>query len=188
MRAASAYCSAVFPVCLRPFLHQWLFLRCQENRRPCGNPAYRTALPGGKRLPYRFHVHKGGKGAYHRGCRSRSRHWRAFLHASCPSRSIPSFCKKAYPGGRPPSGTLHRKTTGSGPARLVQAYGRLSRQILGFAAPLSANRLCLNVLQAIEAACIPAKLQVYGHSVSDSLSVYGVLTGMALPLIFSRAH
>lgn len=111
----------------------------------------------GKRLPYRFHVHKGGKGAYHRGCRSRSRHWRAFLHASCPSRSIPSFVKKAYPGGRPPSGTLHRKTTGSGPARLVQAYGRLSRQILGFAAPLSANRLCLNVLQAIEAACIPAK-------------------------------
>ena len=94
------------------------------------------------------------------------------------------FVKKAYPGGRPPSGTLHRKTTGSGPARLVQAYGRLSRQILGFAAPLSANRLCLNVLQAIEAACIPAKLQVYGHSVSDSLSVYGVLTGMALPLIF----
>ena len=25
------------------------------------------------------------------------------------------FVKKAYPGGRPPSGTLHRKTTGSGP-------------------------------------------------------------------------
>ncbi|MFR9234494.1 MAG: hypothetical protein ACLVLH_16470 [Eisenbergiella massiliensis] len=63
----------------------------------------------------------------------------------------------------------------------------MSRQIIGFAAPLSANRLCLNLLQAIEAACIPAKLQVYGHSVSDSLSVYGVLTGMALPLIFFRA-
>lgn len=64
------------------------------------------------------------------------------------------------------------------------AYTVLSRQILGFAAPLSANRLCLNLLQAIEAACIPAKLQIFGHSVADSLSVYGVLTGMALPLIF----
>ncbi len=63
-------------------------------------------------------------------------------------------------------------------------YLRVSRQILGFAAPLCLNRLCLNLLQAIEAACIPAKLQVFGHSVSESLSVYGVLTGMALPLIF----
>ena len=60
----------------------------------------------------------------------------------------------------------------------------IGRQLLGFAIPLSANRLCLNLLQAIEAACIPAKLQVFGHSVADSLRVYGVLTGMALPLIF----
>ncbi len=63
-------------------------------------------------------------------------------------------------------------------------YLTISRQILGFASPLCLNRLCLNLLQAIEAACIPAKLQVFGHSVSESLSVYGVLTGMALPLIF----
>lgn len=56
--------------------------------------------------------------------------------------------------------------------------------MLSFSAPLCLNRLCINILQAIEAACIPAKLQVYGYSVSESLSVYGVLTGMALPLIF----
>lgn len=60
----------------------------------------------------------------------------------------------------------------------------LSVQMLSFSAPLCLNRLCINLLQAIEAACIPAKLQVYGYSVSESLSVYGVLTGMALPLIF----
>lgn len=59
----------------------------------------------------------------------------------------------------------------------------LSGQMLSFSAPLCLNRLCINILQAIEAACIPAKLQVYGYSVSESLSVYGVLTGMALPLI-----
>lgn len=94
------------------------------------------------------------------------------------------FIKKAYPAGRLPSGTLYRKAAGASKTGLIRVYGRLSRQIIGFAAPLSANRLCLNLLQAIEAACIPAKLQVYGHSVSDSLSVYGVLTGMALPLIY----
>lgn len=94
------------------------------------------------------------------------------------------FIKKAYPAGRLPSGTLYRKAAGASKTQLIRVYGRLSRQIIGFAAPLSANRLCLNLLQAIEAACIPAKLQVYGHSVSDSLSVYGVLTGMALPLIY----
>ena len=60
----------------------------------------------------------------------------------------------------------------------------LAGQMLSFSAPLCLNRLCINILQAIEAACIPAKLQVYGYSVSESLSVYGVLTGMALPLIF----
>ena len=60
----------------------------------------------------------------------------------------------------------------------------LARRMLSFSAPLSLNRLCINLLQAMEAACIPAKLQVYGYSVSESLSVYGVLTGMALPLIF----
>ena len=92
--------------------------------------------------------------------------------------------KRLYPAGRLPSGTLYRKAAGASKTQLIRVYGRLSRQIIGFAAPLSANRLCLNLLQAIEAACIPAKLQVYGHSVSDSLSVYGVLTGMALPLIY----
>lgn len=62
-------------------------------------------------------------------------------------------------------------------------FSALFAQILKFALPLSSNRLCLNLLQAIEAACIPAKLQIFGHSNADALSVYGVLTGMALPLI-----
>ena len=60
----------------------------------------------------------------------------------------------------------------------------LPRRMLAFSAPLCLNRLCIDLLQAMEAACIPPRLQVYGYSVSESLSVYGVLTGMALPLIF----
>uniref|UniRef100_UPI00405619D7 oligosaccharide flippase family protein n=1 Tax=Acetatifactor sp. TaxID=1872090 RepID=UPI00405619D7 len=58
------------------------------------------------------------------------------------------------------------------------------RSILGMALPLTANRIILNILQSIESVSIPAKLRLYGYDTSTALSVYGVLTGMALPLIF----
>ena len=52
------------------------------------------------------------------------------------------------------------------------------------ALPLTANRIVLNLLQSVESVSIPAKLRVYGYDTSTALSVYGVLTGMAMPLIF----
>ncbi len=125
----------------------------------------------------------GKRAYYNRCCRRPCYRWLSSMLLALPAAYL-HFIKKAYPAGRLPSGTLYRKAAGASKTQLIGVYGRLSRQIIGFAAPLSANRLCLNLLQAIEAACIPAKLQVYGHSVSDSLSVYGVLTGMALPLIY----
>ena len=57
------------------------------------------------------------------------------------------------------------------------------RQILGMALPLSANRVLVNVLQSLEAVMIPGQLRQFGYSASESLSVYGVLTGMALPMV-----
>lgn len=57
------------------------------------------------------------------------------------------------------------------------------QRIVLLAAPLSANRIIVNLLQSVEAVYIPNKLQSYGLSNSDALSVYGVLTGMALSLI-----
>ena len=57
------------------------------------------------------------------------------------------------------------------------------RGILQTSLPLTGNRVLLNILQSTEAVSIPAKLQIFGFSVSDSLSIYGVLTGMALPCI-----
>ncbi|MBE5883990.1 MAG: polysaccharide biosynthesis protein [Lachnospiraceae bacterium] len=56
--------------------------------------------------------------------------------------------------------------------------------ILGMALPLTANRIVLNLLQSIESVSIPARLRLYGYDTATSLSVYGVLTGMAMPLIF----
>lgn len=56
--------------------------------------------------------------------------------------------------------------------------------ILRFSAPLSCNRVILNMLASLEAIHIPNSLRMYGLTNSEALSTYGVLTGMALPMIF----
>ena len=57
------------------------------------------------------------------------------------------------------------------------------KELFVTALPLTGSRVLLNLLQSIEAVSIPSKLQQFGMPVSESLSTYGVLTGMALPLI-----
>ena len=57
------------------------------------------------------------------------------------------------------------------------------RELLAFSAPLTANRTALTLLQSIEAVSIPASLIRYGMSATEAVSLYGVLTGMALPCI-----
>jgi len=59
-------------------------------------------------------------------------------------------------------------------------YGKL----LAMALPLTANRIVLNLLQSVESVSIPARLKLYGYDNVTALSVYGVLTGMAMPFIF----
>ncbi|MCM1045353.1 MAG: polysaccharide biosynthesis protein [Candidatus Gastranaerophilales bacterium] len=65
-----------------------------------------------------------------------------------------------------------------------QALLPVYKSILGMALPLTANRIVLNILQSIESVSIPACLKSYGYDTATSLSVYGVLTGMAMPFIF----
>ena len=50
--------------------------------------------------------------------------------------------------------------------------------------PLTANRLLVSLSNSLENLLIPQRLQVFGYSSSDALSVYGVLTGMTLSVIF----
>ena len=57
-------------------------------------------------------------------------------------------------------------------------------RLLKLAVPLSLNRVIINFLQSIEAIFIPNRLMSYGYDNAASLSIYGVLTGMAMPLIF----
>lgn len=62
-------------------------------------------------------------------------------------------------------------------------YRKDAAQLLSVAVPLSMNRTLINFLQSVEAIYIPQCLQQYGYDNAKALSVYGVLTGMALPLI-----
>lgn len=57
-------------------------------------------------------------------------------------------------------------------------------KILKDALPVSANRLVLSLLSSAELILIPAKLQDGGLNQAESLSVFGKLAGMALPLLF----
>ena len=71
----------------------------------------------------------------------------------------------------------HLKRDGAGNERTYHG-------LLSMALPLTANRIVLNLLQSIETVSIPSKLQQYGYDNATALSVYGVLTGMAMPFIF----
>lgn len=66
----------------------------------------------------------------------------------------------------------------------MSSHSGIYAPLLAMVLPLTANRIVLNMLQSVEAVSIPAKLRLYGYDTATALSVYGVLTGMAMPLIF----
>ena len=63
----------------------------------------------------------------------------------------------------------------------------LIKEIAQIAVPHSVNRLLLTLLSGIEMVLIPQRLLLAGINRTDSLSVYGIFTGMALPLILFPA-
>lgn len=75
-----------------------------------------------------------------------------------------------------------------GPSRKKGAgrdsFSGITGRLLGLSVPLSFNRLVLNILGSLEAVLIPNCLIAFGYTRSVSLSIYGILTGMAMPLIF----
>ena len=62
-------------------------------------------------------------------------------------------------------------------------YRTILKRISDIAIPLTINRVLITILSSVETILIPLKLKAYGLNHSDALSVYGILTGMALPLI-----
>ena len=71
----------------------------------------------------------------------------------------------------------------SQPNEATDSFSACALPLIALALPLMGNRLVLNVLASAEAVWIPACLKLSGLSASEAFSVYGVLTGMALPFI-----
>ncbi|MBQ4067719.1 MAG: polysaccharide biosynthesis protein [Lachnospiraceae bacterium] len=61
------------------------------------------------------------------------------------------------------------------------------RKIIKMAMPITFNSAMMTSLLSVEAILIPFCLKQYGHSGSESLMVYGILTGMAIPLVMFPA-
>ena len=59
----------------------------------------------------------------------------------------------------------------------------LLRELFDLAFPISLNRILLTLLGSIEVVLVPQMLLRSGATASDSLQIYGIFTGMALPLI-----
>lgn len=59
----------------------------------------------------------------------------------------------------------------------------IGKNLIKLAFPLSLNRICVSILSSFETTQLPHKLTDYGMSASQALSVYGIFSGMAFPLI-----
>ena len=66
---------------------------------------------------------------------------------------------------------------------VFKQFSSTTAPLMALAAPLMANRLVMNVLQSAEAIMIPNKLEQFGLTGSQAVSVYGILTGMTMPFI-----
>ena len=69
------------------------------------------------------------------------------------------------------------------PSSLSACFHRC-RTLLTMSIPVTASRVSLTLLQSVEAVLIPLSLRQSGLSSTEALSLYGILTGMALPMIF----
>ena len=59
----------------------------------------------------------------------------------------------------------------------------MAKELLVLSFPISLNRILLTLLGSIEAVLIPQMLMYSGLTSPDALKIYGIFTGMALPLI-----
>ncbi len=57
-------------------------------------------------------------------------------------------------------------------------------KILGIALPLSATSYLNAILRTVENTMIPARLLIYGLSAETAMSLYGMIKGMVLPILF----
>lgn len=66
---------------------------------------------------------------------------------------------------------------------LLKKFFNTLKKLFPISVPLTLNKVLLTVLAGIEVLLIPDRLRLSGLSRSGSLEIYGIFTGMALPLI-----
>lgn len=59
-----------------------------------------------------------------------------------------------------------------------------NKLLLNHALPIGCNRILLNCFHSFEVTLIPRCFVLYGFSLSQSLSLFGVLSGMVVPLVY----
>lgn len=57
------------------------------------------------------------------------------------------------------------------------------KELFVLSSPLSLNRVCISLLSTVETIQLPQMLVLSGMSTSQALSVYGIFSGMAFPLV-----
>lgn len=79
---------------------------------------------------------------------------------------------------------LHNYTNQHLTRRHLSIFRSCTRDLCQMTAPLTLNRILINLLQCYETSRIPHCLCLYGLSHKEALKAYGILTGMSLPILF----
>ena len=80
--------------------------------------------------------------------------------------------------------SYYKRTKNVSMRKATKTLRYYTRKISNIAIPLTSHRLITTLLTSIETILIPTQLKAFGYSHSFAISIYGTLTGMALPLIF----
>ena len=166
-------------LCRSPFLHQRLLLRnaeCPYSRFLTG---CRADDPNGVCLSHRPYLDRNRPTHYRQPCCLRTSDRRNGFRRLYPI--LLGFFPPLYREKQ----ALNKKITPKPSHPFLRFKGSYTffAPLMTLSLPLMANRLVLNLLATAEAVWIPNRLTAYGLTNSQALSVYGVLTSMALPFI-----
>ena len=79
--------------------------------------------------------------------------------------------------------SLEKKGGKNLPCTNCSSHGQILRRIGTVALPLTCSQTITHIFHSVETVLIPTMLRAHGYDNSTALSMYGILTGMALPLI-----
>ena len=105
---------------------------------------------------------------------------------------IPSFCQLVEQLARVGSVwlitsliamSLEKRLPGHSYHTLSGQWKTMGKLFASMAVPLTINRVTTALFNSLENLLIPQKLQAFGYSASDALSIFGILTGMTMSII-----